>query len=67
MSGGPERHLLIGIAGVGNQVVIGTDDSVDINKVFWEGRLAGARVSHGPHSADNAGTARLLLDAVVAA
>jgi hypothetical protein len=52
MSGGPECNLLIGIAGVRHQVVIGADDSVDIDEVFWEGRLAGARMSHGPHSAD---------------
>jgi hypothetical protein len=51
MSRGPERHLLVGIAGVGNEVVIGADDCVDVNEVFRKCRLAGARVSHGPHSA----------------
>src|SRR5215211_275556 len=52
MSGGPERHLLVGIAGIGNEVVVGVDDCVDIDEVFWKSRLAGARVCHGPHSAD---------------
>ena len=51
MSGGTEDHLLVGIAGVGDEVVIGADDCVDVDEVFREGRLAGARVSHGPHSA----------------
>ena len=46
MTGGPEDHLLVGIAGVGRQVVVGADDGVDVDEVFWKGRLAGARMSH---------------------
>jgi hypothetical protein len=52
MSGGPEGHLLVGIAGIGNKVVVSADDCVDVDEVFGESRLAGAGVSHGPHSAD---------------
>ena len=52
MSRRSERHLLVAIAGIWNEVVVGADDCVDVDEVFWESRLAGARVSHGPHSAD---------------
>ena len=52
MPGGPECHLLVGVARVGNEVVIGADNCVHVNEVFWECRPAGAGVSHGPHSAD---------------
>jgi hypothetical protein len=51
MSRGAEDHLLVRVTGVGHKIVIGADDGVDVNEVFREGRLAGARVSHGPHSA----------------
>jgi hypothetical protein len=51
MSRSPESHLLIGVAGVGDKVVIGADDGVDVDEIFRKGRLAGARMCHGPHSA----------------
>ncbi len=51
MSGGTENHLLVGIAGVRDEVVVRADDCVDVDEVFRKSRLAGARVSHGPHSA----------------
>jgi hypothetical protein len=51
MSRGAEHDLLVGIAGVRYEVVIGADDCVDVDEIFGECRLAGARVSHGPHSA----------------
>ena len=51
MSGGAENHLLVGIAGVRDEVVIRADYCVDVDEVFRKSRLAGARVSHGPHSA----------------
>src|SRR4249919_4293966 len=51
MCGGAEHHLLVGIAGVRDEVVVRADDCVDVDEVFRKGRLAGARVSHGPHSA----------------
>jgi hypothetical protein len=52
MPGGPECHLLVGVARVGNEVVIGADNCIDVDEVFRECRLSGARVSHKPHSAD---------------
>ncbi len=51
MSGSAENHLLVGIAGVRDEVVIRADDCVDVDEIFRKSRLAGARVSHGPHSA----------------
>ena len=54
----PNDDLLVGVVRVGRQVVVGADDRVDVDEVFGEGRLAGARVSHGPHSADRFGCAR---------
>ena len=47
MSRGSEDHLLVGVAGVGHKVVVGADDGVDVDEVFREGRLSGARVGHG--------------------
>jgi hypothetical protein len=51
MSGCAEHDLLVGIAGVRYEVVIGADNRVDVDEIFGKCRLAGARVSHGPHSA----------------
>src|SRR4029453_12308598 len=52
VSGGTERHLLVRNAGIRNEVVVGADHCVDVDEVFWESRLTGRGVSHGPHSAD---------------
>ncbi len=49
---GAEHHLLVRVGRIGRQVVVRADDRVDVDQVFGGGRLAGARVSHGSHSAD---------------
>ena len=55
----PKDDLLIGVAGVGDKVVIGADDGVDVDEIFRKGRLAGAADGHDPHSAVvSAGQAR---------
>ena len=50
----PKATCWSGLVGIGRQVVVGADDRVDVDQVFGEGRLAGAGVSHGGHSADTA-------------
>ena len=61
---GAEDDLLIRILRIGDEVVVGADDGVDIDEVFGLGRLSGAGVGHGasfcPHVAaprDGAGCA----------
>jgi hypothetical protein len=41
MSGGAEHDLLVGIAGVRYEVVVGADDCVDVDEIFGECRRPG--------------------------
>jgi putative thioredoxin len=46
MAGGSEHDLLVGIVRVGGEVVVGAEDSLDIDQVFGEGDSASTLVSH---------------------
>lgn len=48
MPGGSEDDLLIGIGRVGHQVVVGPDQSIDIDQILWSGKESGAAVNHEP-------------------
>ena len=48
MPRGAEDHLLIGIAGVGGQVVVGRKDGVDVDEIGFQGHQASSLMCHAP-------------------
>ena len=48
MSRGTKNHLLVGIAGVGGQVVVGRKDGVDVDEIGFQGHQASSLMCHAP-------------------